>query len=66
MDGRTTSKQRAAADFVQAIRIIAEKPKNMDNLESYLSQHFDTWLRMYANTPESLAAEMKEFASMII
>lgn len=61
-----SNKQQAAADFVQAIRIIAEKPKNMDNLESYLAQHFDTWLRMYANTPENMAAEMKEFASMII
>lgn len=66
MDGHTTSKQKAALDFVQAIRTIAEKPQNMDNLESYLSHHFDTWLRTYANTPEGMAAEMKEFAKMII
>lgn len=58
--------QQAAADFVQAIRTIAEKPKNMDNLESYLAQHFDIWLQRYANTPENMAAEMKEFANMII
>ncbi len=66
MGRRMTSKQKAASDFVKAIRTIAEKPQNMDNLESYLSHHFDTWLRTYANTPEGMAAEMKEFANMML
>lgn len=52
--------EKAAADFVAAIKEIAGK------LESYLSYHFPEWLRKYANTPDGIAAEMKEFASMDI
>lgn len=57
---------KAAADFVGAIKLIATKPDNLDNLESYLSQHFPEWVRRWANSPEDLAAEMKEFARMEI
>ena len=55
---------KAAADFVNAIKTIANKPGNLDNLESYLSYHFTKWLEKYANTPEDMAAEMREFAEM--
>ena len=55
---------KAAADFVNAIKTIANKPENLDNLESYLSYHFAEWLEKYANTPEDIAAEMLEFAEM--
>ena len=55
---------KAAADFVNAIKIIANKPENLDNLESYLSYHFAEWLEKFANTPEGIAAEMREFAEM--
>lgn len=55
---------KAEADFVNAIKIIANKPENLDNLESYLSYHFAEWLEKYANTPEDIAAEMREFAEM--
>ena len=55
---------KAAADFVNAIKTIANKPENLDNLESYLSYHFSEWLEKYANTPEDMAAEMREFAEM--
>ena len=58
--------EKAAADFVAAIEEIASKPQNLENLESYLSHHFPEWLRKYANTPDGIAAEMKEFASMDI
>ena len=58
--------EKAAADFVAAIKEIAGKPENLNNLESYLSYHFPEWLRKYANTPDGIAAEMKEFASMDI
>ena len=58
--------EKAAEDFVAAIKEIAGKPENLNNLESYLSHHFPEWLRKYANTPDSIAAEMKEFASMDI
>ena len=57
---------KAAADFVGAIKLIATKPDNLDNLESYLSQHFPEWVSRWANSPEDLAAEMKEFARMEI
>lgn len=35
-------------------------------LESYLSHHFPEWVSRWANSPEDLAAEMKEFARMEI
>lgn len=53
-----------ARQFCKAIKTLAEKPANLDNLESYLSQHFDEWLTKYARTPEELTAEMKSFAEM--
>lgn len=56
--------RKAAADFVAAIKEIAGKPQNLDNLESYLTNHFPEWLSKHANTPESMAAEMREFAKM--
>ena len=56
----------AAADFVKAIKLIATKPDNLDNLESYLTYSFDKWLETWANSPENIAAEMKTFAEMEI
>lgn len=55
---------KAAADFVGAIREIAGKPENLENLQSYLTYHFDKWLEMWAGTPEGMAAEMQAFARM--
>ena len=57
---------KAAADFIAAIREIASKPQNLENLESYLSHHFPECLSKYARSPEDIAAEMKEFANMKI
>lgn len=57
---------KAAAVFVAAIKEIASKPDNLDNLESYLTQHFPEWLRRYANSPEDIAAELEQFARMEI
>ena len=57
---------KAAADFVGAIKLIATKPDNLDNLESYHSHHFPEWVSRWANSPEDLAGEMKEFARMEI
>ena len=50
--------------FCDAIRTMAEKPENIDNLESYLTYHFTTWLERYGNCPENFAMEMKNFAEM--
>lgn len=58
--------KQAAAQFCEAIRTLASKPENLDNLESYLSHHFPVWLEKYADTPEGLTAELRQFAEMII
>lgn len=50
--------------FCDAIRTIAKKPENINNLESYLTHNFTEWLEKYANCPETLAIEMKMFAEM--
>ena len=56
--------EEQATQFCEAIRTLANKPENLNNLECYLSYGFDKWLTTWANTPENLAAEMKEFAEM--
>ena len=55
-----------AEQFCNAIRELANKPENLQNLESYLGYHFDKWLEKYASTPEDMAAEMSSFAQMDI
>ena len=55
-----------AEQFCAAIKTIAEKPDNLDNLECYLSHHFGVWLEKWANTPEGIVSEMREFAEMQI
>lgn len=59
-------KEKAATDFVEAIRTLASKPENLENLESYLTMHFPEWLKKFAYDPDNLAAEMKHFADMEI
>ena len=58
--------EEQATQFCEAIRTLANKPENLNNLESYLTYNFDKWLATWANSPASLAAEMKEFAEMEI
>ena len=58
--------KQLAIEFTQAIKTIAEREKNLDNFENYLSYHFDKWLEKWANTPENITAELKAFANMII
>ena len=57
---------QTAAQFAAAIKTIAEKPENLDNLEHYLSLHFSAWLEKFANTPETITAELQAFAEMDI
>lgn len=59
-------KEKAAEDFIEAIKTIASKPENLENLESYLSMHFPNWLKKFAYDPDNIAAEMKQFAEMEI
>ena len=58
--------EKQAAEFCEAIRTLANKPENLENLESYLSRHFSEWISKWANSPAGLAEEMKEFAEMEI
>ena len=55
-----------AEQFCNAIRELANKPENLQNLESYLEYHFDKWMEKYASTPDDIAAEMSSFAQMEI
>lgn len=57
---------KEAAQFCEYIRTLASKPENLDNLQAYLSAHFGEWLKKYAYAPQNMAAEMREFANMII
>lgn len=58
--------EQEAKQFCKAIKTIAEKPENLENLELYLSMHFATWLDKFANDPGSITAEIKAFAEMVI
>lgn len=57
---------KTAKQFIKALQTIAEKPKNLQNLEIYLSFHFPEWLDKFANTPETITAELTAFAEMEI
>ena len=65
-DTEETNKKELAEMFVNAIKEIASKPDNLDNLECYLSHHFDVWMEKFANTPENITSELKHFAEMNI
>ena len=56
--------EKLAKELCAAIRTLAENPERLENFESYLSYHFETWFEKYANTPENLVAEIKQFAEM--
>lgn len=58
--------KKYAAMFVNAIKKLTSNEDSLNNLESYLSHHFDVWMEKFANTPESLASELKQFAEMEI
>ena len=58
--------EQIAHQFIEAIKTIAGKPENLENLESYLSYHFAEWMNKYANTPENITAELKSFADLDI
>lgn len=45
-----------------AIQSMTEAQRN--NMCSYLTQHFDTWLTRFASTPEGMAAEFETFSNI--
>lgn len=56
--------EEEAKRFCKAIKTIADSQSSLDNLESYLSFHFNEWLKKFANTPENIACEMEEFSKI--
>lgn len=56
--------EKAAREFVTAIKEIANKETNLENFESYLSNHFVAWMDKFANTPDGIVSELKQFAGM--
>lgn len=56
--------ENEAKEFVNAIKEIAEKQQNLDNLELYLSVHFADWLNKFVDTPADMAGELTQFANM--
>jgi hemerythrin len=58
--------EQTAKKFIEAVKEIAQKEANLENLESYLGQHFAEWLKKWASTPEAITAELQEFAKMQI
>ena len=65
-DTEEINREELAEKFINAIKEIASKPDNLDNLECYLSHHFDVWMEKFANSPEGLTSEVKHFAEMEI
>ena len=53
-----------AASVYCSIKKLAESEEALSNLESYLSMHFDQWLKQWAYDPETFAAELHRFATM--
>ncbi len=56
--------EHEAQQFCKAIKAIASDTERLNNLESYLTYHFDTWLERWANTPEGISADLQAFAEM--
>lgn len=56
--------EQEAAEFCNAIKRLAENPDSLENLESYLSGHFQFWLKKFADKPENISAELAAFAEM--
>lgn len=53
-----------AKQFIKALKTLSDKPQNLENFECYLSHHFPEWLEKFANTPETITAELKSFAEI--
>lgn len=53
-----------ARQFCAAIKKLAANETALENFESYLSMHFDKWLKVYANCPEGITDELERFAEI--
>lgn len=58
------SNEELANIFTESIKRLAENPARLENLNLYLSYHFDKWVKKFANTAEGLTSEIKEFSQI--
>ena len=58
--------EELAERFVEAVKRISKKEENLDNLQHYLSVHFEKWLTRFAKTPLAIVCEIESFADMEI
>ena len=56
--------RKEAHKFCEAIKKLAADEYALDNLESYLGQHFPEWLAKFANTPTAIAGELEMFSQI--
>ena len=56
--------ENSASVLCKAIKKLAENLDTLDNFESYLSHHFDTWLEKFASTPEDMSSEFQHFSEI--
>ena len=56
--------EKLALIMADSIVKLAADTEKLNNFTSYLTAHFPVWMNKYANTPEGLANEFKEFANM--
>ena len=50
-----------AKRLIDAIKKLACNEYALENFESYLQRHFETWYKNYANTPDGLVYEFENF-----
>ena len=49
--------------FVEAVKKISKKNYVLENFESYLSWHFDSWLEKYSANPDTFVEEFLYWAN---
>lgn len=59
-----TENEKNAKIFCKAIKDLASDENSINNLECYLTHHFDAWMVKFANTPENISNELKHFATI--
>lgn len=56
--------EKEAATVTKAIKKMAADEVLLENFESYLSIHFEAWMKKYAADPAHFAAEFEAFSEI--
>ena len=56
--------EELAHEFCAAIKKLASNEDAINNMESYLSYHFESWMKKWAYDPDSITGELANFAKM--